>query len=160
MNMQWCLTSEGSERCKSRPQRGYLYLKTKMRLPGHPRHVDEWRSSRVCFENHNYFGKSLGTALPTQTFTHSPTWCFCLWTVQFRARHGTSFLFPFFFWDTYNLNVGVFNIITEVSETILNSFHSFFFILLFSNYFQYSAFQLIYLFFCLVLCYWFLLECF
>ena len=38
------------------------------------------------------------------------------------------FLRPFlslFFWDPYNSNVGAFNVVPEVSETILNSFHSF-----------------------------------
>ena len=40
------------------------------------------------------------------------------------------FLFLFFFWDPYNSNVGSFNVVPEVSETVLNSFHSFFFILL------------------------------
>ena len=36
------------------------------------------------------------------------------------------FLFLFFFWDPYNSNVGALNVVTEVSETVLNSFHSFF----------------------------------
>ena len=36
------------------------------------------------------------------------------------------FLFLFFFWDPYNLNVGVFDIVPEVSETTLISFHSFY----------------------------------
>ena len=40
-----------------------------------------------------------------------------------------SFLF-LFFWDLYNSNVGAFNVIPEVSETVLISFHSFFFTLL------------------------------
>ena len=31
----------------------------------------------------------------------------------------------FFFWDPYNSNVGAFNVVSEVSETVLNSFHSF-----------------------------------
>ena len=35
------------------------------------------------------------------------------------------FLYPFFFWNPYNLNVGAFDIVPEVSETILTSFHSF-----------------------------------
>ena len=30
--------------------------------------------------------------------------------------------FLFFFWDPYNLNVGAFDIVPEVSETILSSF--------------------------------------
>ena len=38
--------------------------------------------------------------------------------------HG---LFVFFFWDSYDLNVGAFNIVPEVSETVLISFNSFFF---------------------------------
>ena len=37
------------------------------------------------------------------------------------------FLF-LFFWDSYNLNVGAFDIVPEFSETILSSFHSFYFI--------------------------------
>ena len=37
-------------------------------------------------------------------------------------------LFLFFFWDPYNSNVGVFNVVPGVSETVLNSFHSFFLI--------------------------------
>ena len=36
------------------------------------------------------------------------------------------FLFVFFFWDSYNLNVGMFNIVLEVSEIVLTSFNSFF----------------------------------
>ena len=35
------------------------------------------------------------------------------------------FLFLFFFWDPYNLNVGAFDMVPEISETILSSFHSF-----------------------------------
>ena len=45
-----------------------------------------------------------------------------------------NFLRPFlflFFWDPYNLNVGAFDIVPEVSETIFSFFNSFFFILLF-----------------------------
>ena len=41
------------------------------------------------------------------------------------------FLLLFFFWDPYNLNVGVFDTLPEVSGTILGSFHSFLFIPLF-----------------------------
>ena len=40
------------------------------------------------------------------------------------------FLFVFFFWDTYDSNVGAFNIVPEVSEVVLISFNSFFFFLL------------------------------
>ena len=59
------------------------------------------------------------------------------------------FLFLFFFWDPYNSNVGAFNVLPEVSETILNSFHSFFFFLLCGGYFHYFIFQVTYPFFCL-----------
>ena len=38
------------------------------------------------------------------------------------------FLFLFFFWDCYNSNVSALDIVPEVSETILSSFHSFYFI--------------------------------
>ena len=36
------------------------------------------------------------------------------------------FLFLFSFWDPYNANVGVFNVVPEVSETVLISFLFFF----------------------------------
>ena len=35
------------------------------------------------------------------------------------------FLFLFFFWDPYNSNDGAFNVVPEVSETVLKSLHSF-----------------------------------
>jgi len=50
--------------------------------------------------------------------------------------------------DSYNFNGGAFNIVPEVSKTILSYFHSFSFILLINSYFHLSNFQLIYLFFC------------
>ena len=36
------------------------------------------------------------------------------------------FLFLIFLWAPYNLNVGAFNTVPEVSVTIFNSFHTFF----------------------------------
>ena len=54
----------------------------------------------------------------------------------------------FFFWDPCNSNVGAFDIVPEVSETILSSFHSFHFILLFRSYFHHFIFQLTDSFFC------------
>ena len=36
-----------------------------------------------------------------------------------------AFLFVFFFWDFYDLNVGSFNIVPEFSEVVLISFNSF-----------------------------------
>ena len=57
------------------------------------------------------------------------------------------FLFLFFFWDPFNSNVDAFNVVPEVSETVLNSFHSFFFILLCGSYFHYFIFQFTYPFF-------------
>ena len=59
-----------------------------------------------------------------------------------------SFLFLFYFWDPYNSNVGVFDIVPDVPETILSSFHSFYFILLFRSYFHLFIFQLSDPFFC------------
>ncbi len=56
--------------------------------------------------------------------------------------------FLFFFWDPYNSHIGVFDIVPEVSETILSSFHSFYFILLFRSYFHHFIFQLTDSFFC------------
>ena len=38
-----------------------------------------------------------------------------------------AFLFVFFFWDSYDSNVGAFHIVPEVSEVVLISFNSFFF---------------------------------
>ena len=37
------------------------------------------------------------------------------------------FLFVFFFWDSYDSNIGMFNVVPEVSEIVLISFNSFFF---------------------------------
>ena len=37
------------------------------------------------------------------------------------------FLFVFFFWDSYDSNVGAFDIVLEVSELVLVSFNAFFF---------------------------------
>ena len=36
-----------------------------------------------------------------------------------------AFLFVIFFWDSYDSNVGVFNIVPEISEVVLISFNSF-----------------------------------
>ena len=58
------------------------------------------------------------------------------------------FLFLFFFWDPYNSNVGAFDIVEEVSETIFRSFYSFYFILLFRRYLHHFVFQLTDPFFC------------
>ena len=82
-----------------------------------------------------------------------------------------TFSYPFFFSSVsgipYNSNVGAFDIVRafdivpEVSETILSSFHSFYFILLFRIYFHH--FNLPAHWFVLLLqifCYWFLLEYF
>ena len=38
------------------------------------------------------------------------------------------FLFVVFFWDSYDSNVGAFNNVPEVSEIVLTSFNSFFFL--------------------------------
>ena len=59
------------------------------------------------------------------------------------------FLSFFFFWDPYNSNVCVFSVVPEVSDIVLNYFHSFYFILLLGSYFHHFVFQLTYLFFCL-----------
>ena len=52
------------------------------------------------------------------------------------------FSYPFFFWDLYNSNVGALDIAPEVSETVLSSFHSFCFTLLFRSHFYHFIFQL------------------
>ena len=59
------------------------------------------------------------------------------------------FLFLFFFWDSYYSNVSMFDIVLEFSESILCSFHSFYFILLFRSYYHHLIFQLTESFFCL-----------
>ena len=62
-----------------------------------------------------------------------------------------NFLIPFvflFFWDLYNSNVGAFDMVSVVTETVLSSFHSFYFILLFRSYFHHFIFQLTDSFFC------------
>ena len=54
-----------------------------------------------------------------------------------------NFLIPFiflFFWDPYKSNVCAFDIVPEVSETILSSFHSFCLLLLFRSHFHHFAF--------------------
>ena len=54
------------------------------------------------------------------------------------------FLFVFFFWDSYDLNVGAFNIVPEVSEIVLITFNLFFFFPLCFIYFYHSIFYLTY----------------
>ena len=58
-----------------------------------------------------------------------------------------AFLFVFFFWDSYDSNVGAFDIVPEVSQVVLTSVNSFFFFL--SSYFHHSIFHLTYPIFCL-----------
>ena len=52
------------------------------------------------------------------------------------------FVFLFFFWDPYYSNVGAFDIVPEVSESIFSFLYSFYFILLFRSYFHRFIFQL------------------
>ena len=59
------------------------------------------------------------------------------------------FLLVLFFWDSYDSNVGAFNIVLEVSEIVLISFNSFFFFPLCFIYFYHSIFYLTYPIFCL-----------
>ena len=49
------------------------------------------------------------------------------------------FLFPFFFWNLYNLDVGALNVVPRASEAVFIPFHPFFFILLCFNYFHPSS---------------------
>ena len=58
------------------------------------------------------------------------------------------FLFVFFFWDSSDLNVGVFNIVPEVSEVVLIPLDSFLFFPLCFIYFYHSIFYLTYPIFC------------
>ena len=57
------------------------------------------------------------------------------------------FLFVFLFWDTYDSNVGAFNIVPEVSEIVI-SFYSFFFFPLCLIYCYHYTFYLTYPIFC------------
>ena len=70
----------------------------------------------------------------------------------FNYNHFKIFLIPFLFlfsfWDPYNSNVSEFDMVPEVSETVLSSFPSFYFILLFRSYFHHFVFQFTVLFFC------------
>ena len=59
------------------------------------------------------------------------------------------FLFVFFFWNSYDSNVGVFNIVAEVSEVVLISFNFLFFFHLCFVYFHRFIFHLTYPLFCL-----------
>ena len=92
-----------------------------------------------------------------------PVWnSLCLWDLIdyfvfhvgeiFNYNLFKNFLIPFhflfFFWDPYNSNVGVFDIVPDISETTLNSLYSFYFILLFRSYFHHFIFQLTDSFFC------------
>ena len=71
------------------------------------------------------------------------------------------FVFLFLFQDPYNSKVGAFDIVPEVSETILSSFHSFYFILLFRRYFHHFIFPVRWFILLLqIICYWFLLGYF
>ena len=53
-----------------------------------------------------------------------------------------AFLFVFFFWDSSDSNVGVFNIVPAVPEVFLISLNSFFFVPLCFIYFYHSIFYL------------------
>ena len=59
---------------------------------------------------------------------------------NFNYNLFKNFLF-LFYWDPYNSNVGAFYIVPEISETILSSFHSSCFILLFRSYFHHFIFH-------------------
>ena len=61
------------------------------------------------------------------------------------------FLF-LFFWYPCNLNIGAFDMVPEVSETVLSSFHSFYFKLLFRSYLQLTVFQITDSFLCFRYC--------
>ncbi|KAB0343601.1 hypothetical protein FD754_020527 [Muntiacus muntjak] len=60
-----------------------------------------------------------------------------------------AFLFVFFFWDSYDSNVGAFHIVPEVPEVVLISFDPFFFFPLCFIYFHHFIFYLTYPVFCL-----------
>ena len=63
-------------------------------------------------------------------------------TIISSKNFSYPFFFFFFFCNPYNSNVGEFEIVPEVTETILRSFRSFYFILLFRSYSHLFIFQL------------------
>ena len=70
------------------------------------------------------------------------------------------FLCLFFFCDPYNWNVGVFNVVPGVSETVLIFFSLFFLYSFYNSDFHHSVFQLTYPLFILLFCYQFIIEYF
>ena len=102
-------------------------------------------------------------------FWHVPPWVYAVWgSLHFldlgdyffsHVREVFSynlfkyflnpFLFLLFFWDTYSLNVGAFNVVPEISETVLISVHSFFIYSVPWQRFPPFCLQVTYPFFCL-----------
>ena len=69
----------------------------------------------------------------------------------------SNYLFPFFSWHLYNVNVVFFSVVPEICLTVFSSFHSLFFILFHGTGFCHYVFQVIYPCFLLqIFCYWFL----
>ena len=82
-----------------------------------------------------------------------PSWTWLIVSFSTLGKFSTiiSSKIPFlfcFFWDPYNSNVGTFDIVPEVSDTILSSLYPFYLILLFRSYFHHFIFQFIDSFFC------------
>ena len=82
--------------------------------------------------------------------THCASWTWLTISFSMLRKFSTiisskifSYHFFFsFFWDPYNLNVDAFDIVPEVSETILSYLTSFYFTLFFRSYFYHFVFQL------------------
>ena len=70
-------------------------------------------------------------------------------TIISSSIFSCHFLFVFFFWDTYDSNVGAFNIVPEDSEVVFILKNSSFFFPLCFIYFYHSIFHLTYPVFCL-----------
>ena len=70
-------------------------------------------------------------------------------TIISSSIFSWSFFFVFFFWDSYDSNVGAFDIVPEISEVVFISFNSFFFLPPCFIYFHHSIFHLTYPIFCL-----------
>ena len=90
-----------------------------------------------CLRPSGFLG--LGWLFPSPFY-----WIFNYYLLKYLLM---AFLFFFFFWDSYESNVGVFIIVPEVSEVVLIPFN-FFFSLSFI-YFHHSIFHLTYPIFCL-----------
>ena len=113
------------------------------------------------FLNFCQFDYHVSQCVPPWIYPSWDSWCFldladdlfpfpCLRSFQLLSLQIFSQVHSLFsFWDRYNVNVGTFNVVPEVSQAVFISFHSFFYILFCSSDLHHFVLQVIYLFFCL-----------